>query len=135
MPGLGKILVVDDEQGFRDLYQCFLEPIGFDVDTACNGLEAVELARKNDYDLIFLDVHMPLMSGPEAFEQILAHRQDQKVLITSSSTDSSSDFETSALEQGAVGCLRKPSDLDAVMQVLIRELGCPKNPGIGFAYK
>ena len=60
------VLVVDDEQGFLDLYVYILEPMGLEVICAKNGKEAVEKFKDRSFDLVLMDVHMPEMTGPEA---------------------------------------------------------------------
>ena len=118
------ILVVDDEQGFRDMYVYFLEPLGFKVTCVCNGYEAVEKVRQADYDLIFMDIHMPVMTGPEALKEIKKIRPKQKVVIFSSSSDPDHKMENEALKLGgALQCLFKPVDLSHIEGVLAEILG------------
>ena len=57
------LLVVDDERDIVELISRFAEHEGYTVDSAGNGAEAVALCRKNDYDLIILDIMMPGMDG------------------------------------------------------------------------
>lgn len=61
-----KILVVDDEDDVRNLLVMIFRDAGYQVDSAKNGKEAVEKARKDKPDLIFLDILMPVMDGFEA---------------------------------------------------------------------
>ena len=118
------VLVVDDEQGFRDMYVYFLEPLGFKVTCACNGQEAVDKVRQADYDLIFMDIHMPVMTGPEALKDIKKIRPNQKVIIFSSSSDPDHKMENEALKQGGASqCLYKPVDLAQIERVLAETLG------------
>ena len=122
------VLVVDDEPGFRDMYVYFLEPLGFQVTCACNGQEAVQKVYQASYDLIFMDVHMPVMTGLEALKEIRKIRPGQKVVIFSSSSDPDYKMENEALkEEGAIQCLFKPVDLDHIERVLAETLGpiCP----------
>ena len=65
-----RILAVDDEQGYLDLYVYFLKPLGYEVTCVTDGAQAVQKVQENYYDLIFMDVHMPVMTGPEAFKRI-----------------------------------------------------------------
>ncbi|MCI0417119.1 response regulator [bacterium] len=61
-----KILVVDDEDDVRNLLMMIFRDAGYEVESARNGKEAVEKARKEKPDLIFLDILMPVMDGFEA---------------------------------------------------------------------
>lgn len=53
------ILVVDDEKDIRDVIEIYLMNEGFEVITACDGLEALEKLKKNNIELIILDIMMP----------------------------------------------------------------------------
>ena len=118
-----QILVVDDEQGYQDLYTFLLQPLGVQISYANNGLEAVEKIQKDPYDLIFMDIHMPVMSGPEAFKRIRQIRPDQKVVIFTSSSDPSFSQENKTLEEGALVCLYKPVSLEDLQRVVHENLG------------
>jgi CheY-like chemotaxis protein len=119
MTNRGKILVVDDEVGFRDLYRYTLEPLGFEVVTANDGLDAVDLVAQEPFDLVILDVHMPRMRGPEALEKIRQLRPRQKVVIVSSSSDPTYAFENAARKKGALTCLFKPIDIDELIGIIM----------------
>ena len=62
------LLVVDDELGMRDMLSLELGGQGYQVRTACNGEEAVELLREQKFDLVITDLKMPKMSGMELLE-------------------------------------------------------------------
>jgi CheY-like chemotaxis protein len=110
------ILVVDDEQGFQDLFRFILEPLGFTVISACNGMEGLERLKERDYDIVFLDVHMPKMTGPELLKLIKGLKPLQLVVIMSSGSDPRQAFEKTAKEMGAVSCMFKPFELDQIMK-------------------
>jgi CheY-like chemotaxis protein len=90
---LRSILVADDEQGIRDLLHFVLEPLGFEVVTVSDGVDAVEEIKRRAFDLIILDVHMPALSGPDALKIIRELRPSQRVLVVSSGSDASQSFE------------------------------------------
>lgn len=115
-----KILAIDDEVGYRELYQYLLEPLGYQVEIAEDGEQGYAMAVKNSYDLIFLDVHMPKMSGTEVLKGIKAVHPGQIVIIFSSGSDSGRKFETLAKEMGAFDCLYKPVDLEDILNVIHR---------------
>jgi DNA-binding NtrC family response regulator len=118
-----RILIADDEQGIRDLFRFLLEEQGFEVFTACDGMEAVEMVEKHTFDLVFLDVHMPKMRGPEAIKKIKEINPEQIVVIFSSSSDPYLIFETQAEQNGAFECLYKPFSIDSMLNVIKRALG------------
>jgi len=73
----GHVLVVEDNVINQKLVKNILEGLGLDVEIANNGLEAFEMRRNNDYDLIFMDIQMPVMNGVEATHEILEYEEDE----------------------------------------------------------
>ncbi|RLA60321.1 MAG: hybrid sensor histidine kinase/response regulator, partial [Epsilonproteobacteria bacterium] len=73
------ILVAEDNIINQKLIKRILEEHGLNVDIANNGLEAFEKRRNKKYDLLFMDIQMPVMDGTEATEEILAYEEDEKV--------------------------------------------------------
>ena len=117
------VLVVDDEKGFRDMYVYLLEPLGIHVTCACDGEEGVAKVRERAYDLVLMDIHMPKLTGPQAIKEIKAIRPDQKVVVFSSSSDPSQEFESQATNRGAIDCLYKPVDILELNRVLSKVFG------------
>lgn len=113
-----KILVVDDEQGIRDLFYYMLTPLGYEIDSAVDGVEGIELFEKNKYDIIFLDVHMPRMQGPAVLKMIKQIKPDQTVIIFSSSSDPNFRFESEAKNLGAYTCIYKPFELEEILKII-----------------
>jgi len=112
------ILIVDDEQGFHDLFRFVLEPLRFSVHSAYDGVEGLERFRERDYEMVFLDVHMPKMTGPELMKLLKEIKPLQPVVIMSSGSDPRQVFEKAVKEMGAVACMYKPFELDQVMKHL-----------------
>jgi len=74
-----KVLVTEDNIINQKLIKRVLEDHGITVDLANNGLEAFEKRRNNDYDLLFMDIQMPVMDGIEATHEILDYEEDEEV--------------------------------------------------------
>ncbi|WP_295421356.1 ATP-binding protein [Sulfurovum sp.] len=72
-----KILVTEDNIINQKLIKRILEEHGITVDLANNGLECFEKRRNNDYDLLFMDIQMPVMDGIEATHEILDYEEDE----------------------------------------------------------
>ncbi len=104
------ILVVDDEPIARANLEYILRKEGYQVSTAGNGLEALELVKKKDFELILTDLKMEKMDGIQLLESVkqLAPQTDI-VMITGYATVSSA---VDALKKGAAHYLPKPIDLD-----------------------
>ncbi len=69
-PMQATILIVDDDTSMRWIIQRMLVQLGFEVETACDGWEAVELVKGRRYCIIFMDLKMPKMDGYEAARTI-----------------------------------------------------------------
>jgi CheY-like chemotaxis protein len=105
--GHGTVLVVDDETWVRDLSRATLAAAGYTVLTATNGREAVELyaGRRDEIALVVLDLTMPVLSGQEAFRQLLALNPRVRVLFVSGySTEQLTAWE----QERMAGFLPKP---------------------------
>jgi two-component system sensor histidine kinase BarA len=71
-----KVLVVDDNEINLRLAEIILRKNQYDVTTICSGEDSIELAKRNKYDLIFMDLHMPGLDGYNAAKQIRLHQDD-----------------------------------------------------------
>jgi response regulator NasT len=78
-----RVLIADDEAIHNLALTTQLETLGHEVvGTATNGRQAVELARTEHPDLVFLDIRMPVMTGPEAAEQIAAEEPVPMIILS-----------------------------------------------------
>jgi CheY-like chemotaxis protein len=79
---MGRILVIEDDVLTRHVISTYLKHVGYDVLTASNGLEGVEIFRScpDLIDLVLTDLSMPVMTGNEAIHHIRLTRPDIKVL-------------------------------------------------------
>jgi two-component system response regulator (stage 0 sporulation protein F) len=87
-----KILVVEDEEGLRLLYEEELKSEGYEVLTARNGREAIEQLEKGKPDLIILDIVMPVMNGMEALGRIVGKDRKIPIILNSSYPGYRQDF-------------------------------------------
>ena len=76
-----RVLVVDDEKDFLFTMDYWLRTKGYEVMTAANGQEAIEIINKKPVDIIFLDMHMPVMDGVETLKKIRELNKDTPVII------------------------------------------------------
>jgi two-component system, response regulator, stage 0 sporulation protein F len=112
-----RILVVDDDEGLRDLYEETLSDEGYDVLTAENGKEALQKLEKEKPDLVVLDIIMPKMDGMEALGRILGKDKTVPVILHSSHPQYREDF----MSWAADAYLLKSTDLTELKKE-IREL-------------
>lgn len=83
--GSGKILIIDDEQIMRITAQAILEDLGYETVLASNGQEGIDLFKNNhnDYDLVLLDMVMPIMNGRDCFAKIQEIDPNARVILAS----------------------------------------------------
>jgi PAS domain S-box-containing protein len=119
-----RILVVDDVEINREILFAMLEDTGAVLDGAGDGEEAVELFRKNNYDLILMDLHMPGIDGFETSRRIRAIEKPgaHALPIIAVTADTGGGVVSRCFEAGMNGHLRKPLDNDALIDLVIRSL-------------
>jgi len=115
-----RVLLVDDSALVRNSMQAALEPYGMELGHAENGQVAVDRAMSSSWDLIFLDVVMPVMDGPTALREIRARGNTTPVvLVTSVSTAA---VVASAIKLGGVSYIGKPFTPAQIRAVATRML-------------
>jgi DNA-binding NtrC family response regulator len=118
LPTGGTILVVDDEEGVRDVARCMLEREGFRVITAEDGREAVRIFRavSEEIDAVLLDLSMPHMGGGEVLREMRRLRSDVKAILCSGYLEG----RASELRDGPgqASFLHKPYDSETLLSTL-----------------
>jgi len=113
-----KILVVDDDAINRRLIVIFIKKIGeFEIIEAENGLEALNIIKKGDIDLILLDIQMPVMDGIELLKILKNDDNYKNIPVAILTTDDTRKSEINAL--GVIGLLIKPvkqPDIQKIME-------------------
>ena len=87
-----KILIVEDEEGLRLLYEEELKAEGYEVLTAQNGREAIRQLEEGKPDLIILDIVMPVMDGMETLGRIVGKERKIPIILNSSYSGYQKDF-------------------------------------------
>ena len=113
-----KILIVEDNRMNRVLTERLLNQAGFYPDLAENGSEAVDCVNKTTYDLIFMDLQMPVMNGYQAMRTIRSNTaiKQPKIIVISANVQPQDISES--FSAGANGFLSKPIDRNALSRVL-----------------
>lgn len=116
--GNARILVVDDEPDVVTLIERILQPEGFEVLQAYDGISALDMAERDKPDLILLDIMMPMMSGYEVCEQLKTNPQTQHIPVLAFSSGHTQDAWEKSQQAGAATLLSKPfSSAELVAQV------------------
>lgn len=102
----GHILIIDDEASLRHTLARILQRANFEVTTAASGQEGLTLLGQHAFDLVYLDIRMPDMSGMEVLKRIHAALPELPVVLFTAQPDLNSALE--ALRQGAADYLLKP---------------------------
>jgi DNA-binding response OmpR family regulator len=112
-PVHSRILVVDDEPQIRDIVTRALEAAGYGIDSAPDGATGLSLALSGGYQLVILDVVMPVKDGRQVLRQLRQLRPDQRVLVLSCLSDVTAKVDL--LDAGAKDYLTKPFSLDELL--------------------
>ncbi|MCB4756601.1 MAG: response regulator [Elusimicrobia bacterium] len=111
-----KILVVDDEPGIRELLSRELGVEGYSVAVASDGIDALELIKREKYQVILSDVKMPKLGGIEMLEAVKKTDPDVEVIIMTGYGTIETAVE--AMKRGAVDFVQKPFNLSVVKGVV-----------------
>jgi two-component system, OmpR family, alkaline phosphatase synthesis response regulator PhoP len=110
-----KVLVVDDEESIVELLKYNLEKDGYEVKTALNGVQGIEIAKKFTPDLVLLDIMMPMIDGVETCRQLRAIPELQKTFIIFLTARAEEYSEVAAFDVGADDYITKPIKPRALM--------------------
>lgn len=102
----GRILIIEDQDDFRQLLQLTLDFQGYDVATAENGRKGFDLAKSTEFDLITSDIEMPVMNGIEFVKKYRAEISATTPIIVLSAAES--DLKQVAIAAGATQLIEKP---------------------------
>ncbi|MBD5154550.1 MAG: response regulator [Oscillibacter sp.] len=124
----GHLLLVEDNELNREIAQAILEEVGFTLDMAENGKEALEIIQRSKpgcYQLVLMDIQMPVMDGYEAAKAIRALEDPalNAVPILAMTANAFEEDKQSALKCGMNGHISKPIDIEKLLETLDTILG------------
>ena len=111
-----KLLLVDDEKQFLETISTRLSMRDFDVTTANSGEEAIETARKQDFEIALVDLNMPGIGGEKALEILKREHKFMEVVILTGY--GAIDSAIRCTKAGVYGYLEKPCELETLLNVL-----------------
>jgi len=115
------ILIVDDEENFRDIFSSELKAVGYAVETAQNGEDGFKVAKESKPDLILMDMEMPILNGAEAVMKLKNDPETAqiKVVFLTNYGDPRREMTEADVhfskEIGAVDYLRKTDDMEEII--------------------
>lgn len=114
------VLVVDDDSALQNIFKQFLKKAGFGRVVVGTGAEAISCATKQKFDLVFLDLQLPDMSGDEVYKKLKEIHPELPIVIITGYPDS--EILSRILQNGLIMVLQKPLDLEVLNQT-IRQIG------------
>jgi len=114
----GLVLMVDDDPNTCEVFKDVLEAKGYQVGTALSGEEAIEIARENRYDMIFIDMKLPAMNGLETYLALREINPQTVAVMMTAYRREMDDLLEKALEKDAYTCLYKPFDMEEVIKLV-----------------
>ncbi|MCP4581898.1 MAG: response regulator [candidate division Zixibacteria bacterium] len=113
------VLVVDDEPDVLDVFKNILGSLGYRVSLESSSVKALEIIKRNDYDLIITDLIMPEMNGLELLQVIKSENRNIPVIITAGIDIK--DIDIDAGEFGEIEFIKKPFTINDIKQKLRRQ--------------
>ena len=110
------ILIVDDNVSQCRTMSLILRRKGYEVATANDGQEAIKAVQQGPFDMIFMDIKMPLMNGVETYRRIKEIRPEAAVMMMTAYAVE--ELVQQALEEGAYGIVYKPLDIERVITIV-----------------
>ncbi len=120
MQGAVRILVVDDEKGIREGCRRILTGEGHAVDVAENGKQGLDMVKANSYDLVLVDLMMPVMGGMEFMDAV--RQLDTEIIMIVITGFATVETAVEAMKHGAYDYIPKPFTPDQLLSVLNRGL-------------
>ena len=116
--GIKKILVVDDERNITDVLATILRSLGYSVSAASDGEEALNILKKEYYELVITDIKMPQMDGLSLLKEINKLKKD--IIIIMLTGLATSDTAVEAMRSGAFDYIVKPFNIEKIIDVVAR---------------
>lgn len=118
-----KILVVDDSPSVRQMIASTLKDAGYDVATASDGQEALDISQGRPFHAVITDQNMPRLDGLGFCRAFRARPENRGVPVVFLSTESEASIREKARAAGAIGWMIKPFDQQKLLGVISRVVG------------
>jgi len=118
--GPPRILVIEDHEPTRERLLHILRKEGYECEGACNGAEGLEILSTSRFNVLFVDVRMPIKGGLEVLREVKEQNSDAEVIVTTGYGDE--ELVVKCLRSGAANFLRKPIDIDHMLVAIEKAL-------------
>jgi CheY-like chemotaxis protein len=124
-PARARILLVDDDPMITELVVDMLSIEGYDVDTANNGIEALQKLERQRYDLIITDLHMPKLDGSGFYRELAQRKLHslKRIIFLTGTTGESAEHRF--VQDSGVPVLLKPFNVSDLIELVRRLLSSP----------
>jgi len=123
MTSKAKILIVDDDAPFRAILEITLSAEGYEVKTAANGEEALELVLQEHFNLILIDLIMPQKDGFQTIQSLMENNPEISLIAMSGGRNGSQSYLRVAGKIAACRTLAKPFDRKTLLEAIRSEIG------------
>ena len=113
-----KVLIVDDFADYLEMLKVVIRMKGHQTVEATNGMEAIEVATREQPDLILIDLNLPVLDGREAIRQITTGQETSHIPVIAISSQCKDEWDENALAAGALKCIEKPIDFSTLNELL-----------------
>ncbi|HEY8311969.1 MAG TPA: response regulator [Gemmatimonadaceae bacterium] len=120
---MSRVLLVEDNEMNRDMLSRRLRKKGFEVDMALDGAQGVEMARSGAYDIVLMDMSLPVIDGWEATRQLRAAPETQTIPIIALTAHAMSGDRDKAMDAGCSDYDTKPVEIDRLLLKMNTLLG------------
>jgi CheY-like chemotaxis protein len=112
------ILVAEDNMINQKVARTIFKNLGYEIELAANGIEAVDFTLKHNYDIIFMDMMMPEKDGVQATQEL--RKLGYKGPIIAMTANASKEGKNKAISFGMDGYITKPTKMESIKKVLIK---------------
>ena len=119
---VARILIAEDDPSSLELVQVYLESKGYEVSSASDGNRALELSESGEFELLILDIHMPLYEGVEVLQMLRKRFLHHPIKVIALTADAGSGLRDDLFREGIDGYLTKPVSLAELGEEVTRVL-------------
>lgn len=115
------ILVVDDNEDLVETFAIILKRRGYEVQTACDGVAAVDKFKEQNFDVTLMDIVMPDMNGVDAFKKIRQIQPEASIILMTAYSDE--ELIRAAADEGVTCIIQKPIRIDMLIKLIDETAG------------
>ena len=117
-----RVLLVDDNPDITELLSKFLRAKGYENFVTNDPLVGLEKIKNGHYDVIFLDIQMPGLSGLDIIQELEIKNilREQNIIVFSTNNFSDSEVDDLLKKEGIAACLEKPIQLNDILTVMVK---------------